>query len=205
MRKPSFPAERKDFTSESGFTLIEIVISLFFFGIIAMIAGMWMVVGLEGYVLTRDNVNISQKAGLAMARIGKELTGLSEIEPTGSSNVCIRYKVAELPDYYRALVLEGSNIMLKASASSDCDCNTDVNTILIDHVSAFDVSYDELAGGSITTHSGGGMTLPSDLTERLIGISITLTISSNSERADQQFELSVSPRNNQIMNAPGAG
>jgi len=65
--------------NESGFTLIEIVVSLVLVGMMAAIAGMGIVTGTKGYLLAKENSHMAQKAQLAMARIQRELMELTNI------------------------------------------------------------------------------------------------------------------------------
>ena len=51
---------------DSGFTMIEVVVSLVMFGLIALVAGMGIVSFAKGYVFTRDSTHMAQKAQLAM-------------------------------------------------------------------------------------------------------------------------------------------
>ncbi|MBW1821185.1 MAG: prepilin-type N-terminal cleavage/methylation domain-containing protein [Deltaproteobacteria bacterium] len=53
--------------NETGFTLIEIVVSLVLVGMMAAIAGMGIVTGTKGYLLAKENSHMAQKAQLAMA------------------------------------------------------------------------------------------------------------------------------------------
>jgi prepilin-type N-terminal cleavage/methylation domain-containing protein len=65
--------------NESGFTLIEIVVSLVLVGMMAAIAGMGIVTGTKGYMLAKENSHMAQKAQIAMARIQRELMELTAI------------------------------------------------------------------------------------------------------------------------------
>jgi prepilin-type N-terminal cleavage/methylation domain-containing protein len=64
---------------ESGFTLIEITVSLVLVGMMAAIAGMGIVTGTKGYLLAKENSHMAQKAQIAMARIQRELMELTDI------------------------------------------------------------------------------------------------------------------------------
>ena len=44
---------------ESGFTLLEMIVSLTILGIIVAIAGMGIVIGTRGYIMTRENTNMA--------------------------------------------------------------------------------------------------------------------------------------------------
>ena len=64
---------------DSGFTMIEVIVSLVLFGIIALVAGMGIVSFAKGYVFTRDSTHMAQKAQLAMARLNREFMEITNI------------------------------------------------------------------------------------------------------------------------------
>ncbi len=64
---------------DSGFTMIEVVVSLVLFGLIALVAGMGIVSFAKGYVFTRDSTHMAQKAQLAMARLNREFMEITNI------------------------------------------------------------------------------------------------------------------------------
>jgi len=65
--------------SESGFTLLEITLSILIIGIIAAFAGIGIVSGTRSYVSVRENAVLAQKANLALMRITREISGLLDI------------------------------------------------------------------------------------------------------------------------------
>jgi prepilin-type N-terminal cleavage/methylation domain-containing protein len=84
-KNPSFPGNkprvwsRKGFSSQKGFTLIEIVITLVLAGIMAAVGGMGIVQAVKGYVITKQNSEITQKAQLAMSRITREIVEMIRV------------------------------------------------------------------------------------------------------------------------------
>lgn len=58
---------------DSGFTLIEMIVSLVLMSILVAVFGMGLVSAVESYEFSRINVEIAQRGQMAMARIGKEL------------------------------------------------------------------------------------------------------------------------------------
>ncbi|OGP64156.1 MAG: hypothetical protein A2169_04235 [Deltaproteobacteria bacterium RBG_13_47_9] len=56
-----------------GFTLIEVIAVLIIVGILAAFAGLGIVVAVQGYIFSKDNAIISEKAQLALSRINREL------------------------------------------------------------------------------------------------------------------------------------
>ena len=62
-----------------GFTLIELIASLFLVGLLTAIFGMGLVAALRGYDYNRANVEVAQKAQMAMARMSRELQEMVSI------------------------------------------------------------------------------------------------------------------------------
>jgi len=64
---------------QHGFTFIEMILSLALMAILAAIFGMGLVAAMEGYDFSRANTQISQKGQLAMARMVRELSEMTDI------------------------------------------------------------------------------------------------------------------------------
>ena len=71
--------------NKAGFTLIEIMVSLVLVGLIASIAGTSVLMATRGYLFTRENDVITQKAQLAMNRINREFIELSDVKDAHTS------------------------------------------------------------------------------------------------------------------------
>ena len=69
----------------SGFTLIEIVLSLTMLGFMSIVAGMGIVSFTKGFVFVKKNIHVAQKSQLAMARLNRELMELSDIDDASVS------------------------------------------------------------------------------------------------------------------------
>ncbi len=183
--------------NENGFTLIEIIISLVIVGIMASIVGILMVVGVQEYAFSKENVAVSQKASLALKRIEKELRGLTVIDEINSDDSCIRYKIETLSPYYRAIGIRGNTIELKIVPDSDCDCATS-GDVRVDQVSSFVLSYENSASDPSTVSSSPPLKL-SDLSE----IRVLFTLNLRSGEVSKSFEVRINPRNNGNLNGPG--
>ena len=185
--------------NEKGFTLVEIIVSLVIVGIMAAVAGMGIVSMVQGYDFARENVVISQKAQLVMARLRCELMNLSNIDSTNSTGACIRYKVETYSKYYRAIKRRGKDLELKTLPAADCNCNSS-GDILADKVGGFAVKYRDQDGIESTTP-------PNNLSDlRSINVSFTLDCIYCEEKAGKKehiFEITINPRNNGNLNAPG--
>ncbi len=182
---------------ESGFTLIEIIASLVLISIMATVAGSWIVLGAKGYIFTRENSAITQKAGMIMARIGRELTELSAVDTANSNGSCIRYRIGTVSPFFRAIRLNGTDLELKVSTTSNCDCST-VGFALADNISDFNLFYEDSAG-TFPVPS----TPPSDLTD-LVAIHVDFTFNRSDSTDTEKFETVINPRNNGNPNGPGA-
>ena len=64
----------------AGFTLIEVIASLVLIGIMAVTVATALVHGMQGFVFTKENTAVAQKAQLAMHRLQRELTGLTDLD-----------------------------------------------------------------------------------------------------------------------------
>lgn len=64
---------------ESGFTLIEVILSLVLFGFIAVVAGMGIVSFTRGVVFAKKSSHTAQKIQLAMIRLNRELKEITDI------------------------------------------------------------------------------------------------------------------------------
>ena len=183
--------------NESGFTLIEIIASLVIVGIMATVAGFWIVLGAQGYMFSRENSTVAQKSGMTMARLTRELTELTEVDTASSNSNCIRYKVGAISPYYRAIGLNGALLELKVSSSLDCNCSTP-GFPLTDNISGFNLNYEDSAGTSPIPS-----TPPASLTD-LVAIHVDFTLSRSDGTDTENFKTVVNPRNNGNPNGPGA-
>jgi len=179
--------------NNNGFTLVEIIVSLVIAGIMAAVAGMGIVSMVQGYDFARENVVISQKAQLVMARLRCELMNLSYIDSTNSTGSCIIYEVETEPQPYRVIRLDSDNLKLRISQVDDCTCSSSGDT-LSDKVGSFDILYQK--------EDGSPLTPPFDpLALRSIHVSFKLDRNDGNNAND--FEITINPRNNGNLNAPG--
>jgi len=171
---------------ESGFTLIEVIVSLIIVGIMTAVAGMAIVTGIRGYVFARDNTVISQKARMAVARMGRELMELTDVTTADASR--ITYK---RPDgggvITQTIYLDPIDDVIKISAKDDGGDGD----LLIDRVSSFTLTYCKEMGNWVAG---------ADDIQSLDAVKIDLDLTRSDGGADVAFSTTVIPRN---TGAPG--
>ena len=128
---------------QKGFSLIEVIAVLVLVGIMAAVAGMGIVKGVQGYLFAKSNAALSEKANMAIARINREL--LECYNCTGTSGTSVQYPVIN-PLGERSFMLEDGNIKI-SGISAD---GTPTKDTLIDNVNSFSMTY--AADGSITVN-----------------------------------------------------
>jgi prepilin-type N-terminal cleavage/methylation domain-containing protein len=182
---------------QCGFSLIEIIVALVLTGIVSSVIGLAVVQGVQGYLLAGENVEVSEKAGLALSRIDRELTMATEVDAGASDGSCIRYKRETESEHYRALGMDGDTLKLFASNSSDGDCPiAGSGSTLADQVDSFAVVYQADDGSNSTT--------PPAAIKDLYAIRVNLSLKHARDSSAVPFEETVVPRNNRLLNAPGS-
>lgn len=166
---------------ESGFTLIEVIVTLILVGIMASVAGLGIVTAVKGYLFAKNNTVIAGKAQVALARMTRELTDLRSI-PTPYST----YATANSIMFYKALDTvaigqAGTNIRI---GTTSVIANGDV---LVDQVTGLSFAYQK--GSATWSPSSDDITL-------LSHIVISLTMSGAGEGSNYTFTTTVNPRNN---------
>ncbi|NQU03783.1 MAG: hypothetical protein HQ589_06525, partial [Syntrophaceae bacterium] len=169
---------------KSGFTLVEIVASLLLVGFMSVFAGSVIVTFTKGYLFTKENAHMAQKAQLAMSRINRELKELLNV--TAASSTAIKIESATGT---RNIGLDDGKI--KIAESGTALANGDV---LIDGISVFKLDY--WAGK-------GPWTQGNDI--RWLSAIVIEMIVSRSDGGSIDFTTTVHPRNtNNYGGAPPA-
>lgn len=178
--------------NEQGFTLIESITSLVLVGILVTVAGMAIVRGMDGYVFARENTVLSQKSRLVMARIGREIRELSEIDANNSDDSCIRYKVETVSPFFRAIGLNNENLRLNVSSAADCDCPSTggPGDLLADRVGSFTIGYEDQDGATASTP-------PANLSD-LRAVKVNFTLNRADNHPNNAFGITINPRNNRL-------
>ena len=173
--------------NEKGYTLIEIIVTLTIVGVLAVVGGMGIVTGMKGYVYTNENIEITQNARLAMARITREISELTYIDTTSGTD-CIRYKIETVSDNFRKIRSNNEELNLNINSVDDCDCDPSIDTgdILALQVSDFKLAYQAYNGSEITP--------PID-SDNLYAVNIEFLFKRNDDNPDNKFEMTVNTKN----------
>ena len=151
---------------------------------------------------------ISQKAQLALSRIRKELSALSDIKldasGDGSTGTCIIYKAETLSANYRIIRYNSSTgelEYLSSAACATCACPSVGGNTLADSLDgSTSISY------YANDNSGTEITFPlstSYSASDIGAIKVTLGFRHIESSLPKTFTITVSPRNNKNLNAPG--
>jgi len=73
-----------------GFTLIEVIASLTILAMLGAVAGLFIVSGVNSFVIARQNNEYFQKINLAMTRLSREMAFLTDIDEISATS--IKYK-----------------------------------------------------------------------------------------------------------------
>ncbi len=141
---------------QEGFTLIELIVSLFLVGLLAAILGMGLVAAIQGYDYNRANVEVAQKAQMAMTRICRELqemVAIAEIADNDQDPFIIYDRVTETngrsEQHTFGLHFNPGDARLRLYTNLDVggvpsalsDSTLDDGDILIDHVQSFSLLF----------------------------------------------------------------
>ena len=168
--------------NESGFTLLEIIVSLMLLGVMGVVAGMGLTTVAKGYMVTTDNAEITQKSQLAMGRIGRELRELLDVEGVNPALPGVSYRrFSGTATITRTVYYDsGTNTINVASGSTASGGH-----VLMDRVSGFALGY---LSGSGTWNFG-------DAIDLLSAIAVEFHVS-NGAGTDLPFSTKISLRNN---------
>ena len=174
--------------SKSGFTLIEIMVSLVLVGLIAAVAGTAVITATRSYLYARENNAIAQKAQLALGRLNREYIELSNVKD--ATGTCVVY---EGPYGKRAIakVADTKAIYLFTGYGSDiCPTTTSGGDILVDGVQSFSILYNPNPNGTSSLWSVG-----QDI-RNLFVVNVQLHLVRPDTGGTIAFYSTVSPRNN---------
>lgn len=171
--------------SESGFTFIELIASMVIFALMFTIAGMGIVMTAKGYMLTRENAHMAQKAQLALTRLNRELLEMADIVVR---NDALPYLIYDHVNQRNALARDGNTLRLFSNlgAQTTLPALTD-GDILVDEVKNFSLTFYKGSDPWVS-----GVDSMADLTAVKIDLEMGRT---DVDIENKTFTTSVRPRN----------
>jgi prepilin-type N-terminal cleavage/methylation domain-containing protein len=127
--------------TEQGFTLIEMIVVMVLVGVLAAGAGLGIVTMAQGYIFSKDNAEISEKAQLAMARVSRELLECYDCNATSGNVGLFNNTIGQ-----RSIQLVGTNIVISDGSGGAPD-------VLMDNVSIFTMVYNADKSITVTIRS----------------------------------------------------
>ncbi len=130
---PSYSIKRRQTLShQSGFTMVELIVTIVLVGIIGTFTTLFLYTGLNGYLRAQDTAEGALKAQIAMDRIALELRHLNEIQTWDPVNHLIVFTSDTLPGVRRIQWDDGTdNITLRVDAK---------DSLLLNEVTTFALS-----------------------------------------------------------------
>ena len=188
--------------NESGFTLIEAVISLMIVGILAAFAGMAIVTGTKGYVQTRENSHLAQKAQMSMSRIHRELMEITDIEAfddTGTEP----WIIFDNPQGRQAIARVGDTLRLYELNPTKTNLDGETGDLLVDQVTGFSLNF--FQGSNAWAVSNKNSILPEEI-QLLSALQVGFDLERKEANSTLNFSTTVYPRNtNNFGGAPPTG
>ncbi|TYT74952.1 hypothetical protein [Desulfobotulus mexicanus] len=155
---------------------MKVVATLVILGVLASVAGFGLVRVVEGYMFTRENTEITQKAQLALNRMNREIIELLDIEKAEDDSIALRSR-----DGLRSFGFDDNRILF--SNSNDF---TD-GDVLAENISALNFQY----------YSGSSAWDKNDVS-KLTLVEISMIIQ-RSDGTTMPFVSQAAPRNNKII------
>lgn len=180
---------------DSGFTLVEVIVTLVIAGVLASIAGMGIVTNARVYILARDNTAVAQKARFGLQRLTKELRERYMVDDAsfsaGSTSITFNYQdgATQSP---RSIALVSDTIKLTDSLVSPIS----TDDTLIDGVNSFTLEYFK---SDRTTAWIDGTDPLDDPDDGLWFITIELVLDWH-DGETQTFSTTVTPRQRRVSN-----
>jgi prepilin-type N-terminal cleavage/methylation domain-containing protein len=160
--------------TNSGFTLVEIIVVMILIGIVATVAGTGLVQVVQGMIFTKKNATTVQKGQVAITKLIKEFNNINAVTATDTTSI-------DFTSYKRMTdeVLSSSHTVARAGNTITLD-----GDIITDQVSNFSLHYyDDYDSAARTTWQSSS---------KIIEINLELTGAGN---IVSQFQERVRPRN----------
>jgi len=165
---------------EAGFTLIEIIVSLILVGIMASVAGMGIVAGVQGYLFAKDNAAVSGKAQLAMSRLNR--TFMEVLDITTASPTRVTYnRLSGGVNTQETLYLDTNTIKIAGGG------NASGGDTLVDNVNSLALTYQKGAANWVQG---------TDDFSLLSTVGVTLILTRPDGGNNVTFSTVITPRNN---------
>jgi len=169
-----------------GFTLIEVIVTLVFMGIMGLGASYFLVYAVEGFILAKANNEVFQKTNIAMERLVRETKNLNELYQISANSMRFERDGTRF-----GLALVGSNIRLVRANTIPADNNT--GSVLIDNINSFAITFQNASGTAWTIPADNSIT---DLSK------ITITIQVAIQNTSRTFTVEINPLYNNMVNGP---
>jgi prepilin-type N-terminal cleavage/methylation domain-containing protein len=147
------------FNKNSGFTLIELIISLVIMAILGTLATMWFITIIDGYLVAKKNNTIVQNAQVILTRLAKELSSTRSITSGDQTSLTFLSLSKSIDPGNQSVTLSWN------SGTQDLLLGTEV---MADEVTSFNLKYYDKYDAA-----GGTSYLPASTT--LIKITFSLT------------------------------
>lgn len=124
---------------DSGFTLIEVIVTLVIVGLLASVAGMGIVTNAKVYVLAEQNTAIAQKAQFGLQRLAPKNLQIKDVIIANPTGIAFKYEgggatgTAE-----RSIAKVSDNIKMITGLTLPDSLTGD---ILLDQVDSFNLGY----------------------------------------------------------------
>ena len=160
--------------NSTGFTLLEVIVSLVLIGILATITSIGVSKIFQGYLFTKDNANTTLRAQIALTRLTKEFSSIDEVVSGSQTSITYSY------------IKDGvsiSNRKVSWSGTSNAPLMIGGNTLTED-VDDFELSYlDSYDDAGDNTWSGS---------EKMIKVTLKLT---GAMAVVSSFSICIAPKN----------
>lgn len=171
-------------SSESGFSLVELIASLVIAGILAVALMTIVVTALNGFSLSKRAAGVTQKGNLAMSRIRIELLDVESI------NLALENKL-QYTNSYGTYELQrlGKTVTLEKMGTNPIPAKILIDTLAADFSPESFIVYEKASAAAWST---------SDDISELFAITITLKF----DDYGNVIKTSINPRKNGLRNAP---
>lgn len=174
------------YKNQAGFTLIELIATMVIMGMIGLGASIFLVYGVQGFILAQTNNEVYQKANIAMERLSREMKHLDAIVQFSSSSILFKRGGQDF-----GIALVGSTIQV-LQGNSLPGINRP-GSPLIDDITGFVMIFENV--------DGSAWVIPAD--NSITGLSkITIQMDVNTGTGSRSFSVDINPLYNNMVNGP---